>query len=404
MNRILRFAAVAAMGAISSLVAMAASGRGSDVSFQGEVRRIEQESADKGKIVVRLNGAELPVWIDAETQIDSQGNIIKMEDLDMGHYVQVIGFFSPSGVVAKEVQLFDDRGAEFRIRGTIDSVERAGAQAVIRIGTATILAGDSTKIVRRGTEDRWNASQLESGQEIDVRGTLEDGRFVAGSMLVGKRLDDGITVRFDGTLQKVEGRRLVLDTKGGGTAVVVMDDSTVVKGDFSKETEFEVSGKLNENLEVEADWVRSEASAMDDHGNHPEPGDDNGGNPSPNPAPVAVRKGISLAATPAGSGMSGHADIAYETISGEIEQQFEVEFEDAQPGQAYQIEVGVGSAGTVSGGSVTADDRGRAKVKFTNKPGVGRNLGSLLPAGKDVRNISGVRVLLSSVAVLTGQF
>jgi len=356
-SRIFRGKAVLVMSAACTLGSMKAFERGTDVTFRGELRRLEQESINKGKIVVRLNEAELPVRISTETQIESHGNIIGMDDLGVGHFVQVVGFFSTSGIEAKQVQVLDDRGAEFRIRGTIDSVRKSGNTTVIGLSAGNIVA------------------------------------------------DDGVRVRFEGTLQRVEGRRLFPDTRGGGAAVVVLDDSTVLKSSINLNQEYEVSGRLNLQLEVVADWVESEVEPLDDHGIDPKPIDDNKGKDNPPPDKTAmVRKEINLNSVVTGSGLVGHAGLSFSPVAGNSQQEFEVETEDSVAGKEYQIEIVFGGVGTISLGSLTADSKGRGKAKFATNASGGNDPGSPLPAGVDVRNITGVRVLLNGTPVLAGQF
>jgi hypothetical protein len=193
-----------------------------------------------------------------------------------------------------------------------------------------------------------------------------------------------------------------------------MDDSTNRMGSLTPGREVEVRGRLNEKLEVEAGWVKSDDAPTngqdDNNGNHGNgnTGGGTGGNTGGNgnngmPGASPVRKSIALTAA-AGLRIEGQAEIEIEVESSRIEQQFEVEIEKAEAGREYRISVDLSGAGTSDLGTLVTDSQGRAKVKFTTKAGVGSSLSGLLPAGKTVADIAAVRVLLGGAVVLTGRF
>ncbi|MCH8173722.1 MAG: hypothetical protein IIC59_00920 [Proteobacteria bacterium] len=87
-----------------------------------------------------------------------------------------------------------------------------------------------------------------------------------------------------------------------------------------------------------------------------------------------------------------------------MEQELEIELEDATAGGTYTILVFFGDE-SVALGSITANDHGIIEAEYeTGADDPDRDLSALLPDGRDVRDITGVQILLDGNVVLEGDF
>jgi hypothetical protein len=122
-------------------------------------------------------------------------------------------------------------------------------------------------------------------------------------------------------------------------------------------------------------------------------------------APIEFEREISLSPVPSGATIRGEAEIEIEVEDGRQQQEFKLEVSHAQPNTEYRIMVDVASSGHVDFGTFRTNSEGSAEVKFSTSPREPqRDLRSLLPAGKTVRDFVSVRVLLGNTIVLQGTF
>ena len=377
---------------IASLIFLSSSiayGKGADLSFRGTVKKIETTSTGNGTVTLHLVGFDIPLKVDAETDIESHGDTVGLAGLSVGDFVKVSGFFSTSGIVAQEIQILDEEKGEFRLRGDISKVSTATGGTTITVLGVAILVDADTKIERRGPAGGFTTSDFVVGMQVDASGNEEGDKLVAKRVKVGNRDSDVVRVRFEGKVAKINGANFSVDTDGGGMVEVITNSSTKVIGTVAVGKTVDVRGTLNSDLKVVAETVK-----VDDEGE----GDrDKKGD--------KTHKEIRLSPVTAGDAARGTAQIEYELEDGQPEQEFEVEIEKAQPNKDYKILVGISTAGTVDFGTLTTDLSGKGKVKFASHPkGQERDINKFVPSGKDVRNFTKVQITLDGKVVIEGSF
>ncbi|MCH8264728.1 MAG: hypothetical protein IIC10_04955 [Proteobacteria bacterium] len=118
----------------------------------------------------------------------------------------------------------------------------------------------------------------------------------------------------------------------------------------------------------------------------------------------SIEVGAEISLNSASSELNGKAETRYRETDGSVSQKFEIEIEDAVAGASYVIVVLFGSE-SVEFGSITANDLGVAEVEYeTGDDDPDLDLSALLPDGRDVRDITGVQILLDGNVVLEGDF
>lgn len=372
----------------------AAFGRGNEVQFSGTVIRLDLTSSTQGTITLRVMGLEVPVRITGDTEIETDGDEIGLKGIRAGDFVKVSGFFTNSAIVAREIEVVDRGIGEFRLRGPITSVRLSGSGTIITILGVDVLVDANTKIERRGPDGGFTASNLSAGLFVDMRGTQRDGQLVAARVKVGDREDDAIRVQFAGRITRVDTGRLVIDTEGGSTAVVLISSATVVVGTPAVGQFAEVRGTLNQRLEVVSARVRIKANKDADE-------DDE----RPPEGAVNFEKKISLSPA-AGITARGIAEIELEQRESVLMQKLEIEIEKAQPSTEFRIRVEISPSAMVDFGTLPTNREGSAEVKFTSAPRDGqRDIRPLLPAGKTVRDFVKIQILnRNGAVVLEGRF
>lgn len=365
-------------------------GRGPDLTFRGTVSKIENTSTVNGTVTIRVVGFDVPIKVDATTDIESHGDSVGLAGLAVNDFVKVAGFFSSSGIVAKEIQILEkekDTG-EFRLRGNITKVSTDSAGTTITLLGVAVLVDANTKIERRGPDGGFTAKDLAVDMQADAQGTEKDGKLVASRVKVGNREDDLIKVRFEGRIISIKTDILVVDTESGGVAEVLKSSSTKVIGTLVVGKMVEVKGTLNSKLQVVADLIKVDGEEEDQ---------DNKG--------AEVHKEIKLSPSSKDAEIKGKAGIEYKKEEGKVEQEFMVEIEKGNSKTDYKIGVEISSSGTVDFGTLTTDANGKGKVKFTSNPkGDERDINKFLPSGKDVRDFKKVQITLAGKVVLEGSF
>lgn len=376
---------IASMIFLSSSIAY---GKGADLSFRGTVKKIETTSTG-GTVTLHLVGFDIPLKVDAETDIESHGDSVGLAGLSVGDFVKVSGFFSTSGIVAQEIQILDEEKGEFRLRGDISKVNTALGGTTITVLGVEVLVNANTKIERRGPAGGFTASDLVVGMQVDASGNEEDNKLVAKRVKVGNRESDVVRVRFEGKIASIKGANFFVDTDGGGMVEVITNSSTKVIGTLAVGKTVDVKGVLNSDLKVVADSVKVDGEGDDDRDNERD----------------KIKKEIKLSPVTAGTAIRGSAGVEYEIEDGKLEQEFEVEIDKAQPNKEYKILVEISTAGAVDFGALTTDGRGKGRVKFVSQPkGQDRDINKFVPSGKDVRNFTRVQITLDGKAVIEGSF
>lgn len=379
-------------------------GRGTDLSFRGTVTMVEStpagsNSVGTGTVSVRAVGFDIPVQVNAETDIESHGDKVGIDGIAAGQFVKVSGFFSAAGIFAKEIQILDKADNEFRLRGSISNIRRSASETTITVLGVDVLVNTDTKIERRGPDGGFTAGELAVGMQVDTRGAQQDDKLVATRVKVGNREDDAVEIRFEGTITSISSDKneLMVDTAGGGTAVVLKTAGTKLKGTLAVGTLIEVKGTLNKDLAVVADTIK--ADGVDVHE----------AKEKEKQRPENVRKEIKLsppADAKSTDGLKGSASITYKKEGTKVDQEFEVEIEKADPKAEYSIGVHIaGMTGPAEFGKFKPDSKGNIKVKFSTSPkGTELGISTLLPTGRDVRDLGQVQIFLNGQVVLERSF
>ncbi len=329
-------------------------------------------------------GFEISVAVSADTDVQSEGDELKLSDVAVGDFVRVSGTFINSGIIANEIIIIDRGDGEFRLRGHITNAQSTSDGRVVTLLGIDILVDSKTILERRGPAGGITAADLVPNLLIDVRGFHDDGKFIATRVKVGNREDDPIRVHFKGNIVTVTTNRLTIDTgSGGATAVVLIGTATVITGRIAPGQFVDVTGTLNANLEVVATRIRAKSDERDD--------DDF--------RPVTIfEKRVAILPVGTGGSIKGEAEAQLESSQGRVEQEFEIEFRGAQPRTFYSIRVDVSGVGSVLLGTVQTNSEGNAEKNFGN-------LAGLLPASKTVRDITKVQILTSGgIVVAEGSF
>ena len=367
--------------------------KGTEVRFRGTVTRIDRNSAVSGTVTLRVMTLEVPVKVNSDTEIEA-GDEIGLAGLQVGDFVKVDGHFSSAGIVAEEIEVLDEFVNTFRLRGLISAVRATPSGLVITVLGVDVLMDANTQLEQRGSPGPFPVSSLAIGMSVDVRGTLQNNVLLATRVKVGPRDGDAIEVEFEGKITSLNAGRLLVDTEGGGNAVVLFNSSTEIQGTLAVGKFVEVEGILNSSLEVVAREIKVDGDDDRDADDDDDDEDDD-----------EFEKQIRLVATSPGSAITGSAKIELESEHGTTKQEFEVEIEKAAPNTTLRIRVQIAGSGVFDFGQLVTDGDGKAKVRFRSDPsGSDRALLPLLPSGKTVVDFQRVEITNNIVVVLTGQF
>jgi Domain of unknown function (DUF5666) len=365
--------------------------KGSDIQFQGTVSRVDFASPTNSSITLRVMGFDVVVKVTADTDVDFHGDEAELSDIKVGDFVKVNGFFMNSGITAKEIDIVDRGDGEFRLRGLITAVRPVTGGTLITVLGVDILVNPDTKVERRGPTAGFTAADLAVNQNADARGFHRDGQFIATRVKVGNRDEDAIRVHFEGKITAVVPGRLTVDTEGGSSAIVLITSTTIVTGTPEVGKFVEVHGTLNSSLQVVASRIQVRSTRDDDEPSRPI---------------SKFEKKISILPVGAVSSVRGESEVELEQQGTVVEQQFEIEFKNAQVNTDYSVRVEVAGAGAVTLGTAHTNREGQAEMHLKSPARPGQpDLAALLPAGKTVRDITKVQILTTGgVVVAEGTF
>lgn len=380
----------------------------SEIKFTSVVNSVNQSSELEGTIEVSLQGALVPIMVNADTEIEESGDYVPISALSVGDNVRVDAFFADSGIVAEEITIVDREREQFRLRGEIEALTSSDFSAVLTIMGVDIVVNNTTVITRRGGGDGNSVapSLLVVGDLVNVSGRYNDGIMLAERIHVGERQHGYVEV--DGTVTALTDATMSVDIGDGLIVLVFIDADTAVRGNLVAGAYVEIEGQFNADLSILGFEI-----AMDDDGDFDAdddyarglPGDDRGRNDVDDSGQTTSRIGREIRLRSDSTSLKGTAEYFYENKGSVSEQELEVEIDDARAGDVFTIVVLFGDA-RVEFGTLEADGRGEAEVEFDtdfDDPGE-LDLSPLLPAGKDVRDITAIEILLNGTSVLQGQF
>jgi hypothetical protein len=230
-----------------------------EVEFTATVAVIYPGSDGAGTIDVSVSGTTLKVVVDAETDITSGESEITLSDLIAGDVIKVEGKFSSEGVLASSIEkLTSDAENGFEVRGQITKVELTDTSVLISLAGITVTADRLMKTSGRPSTV-VDVADLPVGTAVSIEGTVSGSAWNATSVHVfsdkGKKKKD--VVRFEGTIVEpfTEG---LIQVKVEGTETiqpVIIGPDTKTCGTLAVGAVVEVKGKLNAELQIEADVV-----------------------------------------------------------------------------------------------------------------------------------------------------
>lgn len=393
--------------------------KGSEIKFNSEVVAVSKTADNEGVITVTVLGIDVPVIVNIDTEIEESGEEIELAGVSAGDFVKINAFFADEGIVADEVEVLDERSQQFRIRGTVTATDTVGDSTVITVMGVEISLDSSTAITRRGSGSGNSVApaELVVGDEVNVRGGLTNGLLHGARIHVGSR-EQG-TIELEGDITAITDSGFSLSIEGGGSTDIVVDDSTAVSGEIAVGAFVEIEGQLNGDLSVLAFEVVIDVDGdgdADDDNQRARRGSGNSGNNNGNGNgnsdndddsdnnSESIDVGSEITLTSDSLDVNGRAETSYELENGEVEQELEVEFEDASAGTVFTLSVSFGDQ-SVDFGSITADEEGSAEVEFkTGDDDAAQDLLTLLPDGTDVRDITAVQLSADGEIVLEGSF
>ena len=394
---------LALMGLLAATLTSSLYAKGTDVRFQATVNAIDATSETDATVTVQVEGFEIPIIVNSDTEIELAGEEVGLAGLSVGDFIKIAAFFSPEGITAEEMSILDGSEGEFRLRGRITAAGDVTGGTLITVISVPVLVTDDTIIERRGSDEPITRSDLLPDMLADARGIFVDPDLVARALIIGSRGSDRIKVELDGTISALGDTMIMVDTDGGGSVPVLITDDTKVHGDLIEGQFVEVKGTLEEveaELKVVAFLIK-----VDEDGDGDADDDHRGGGEG---EPLKTRRGIRL--EPAeGVELEGEVETEFlETPGGQQIQELEIALHRTERDAVFHLLVYIEDT-AFDFGMIQANDGGRVKVKFRSH-GAGQtpDIRSLLPVDATVADITKVEVVEvldeDVIVVLTGVF
>lgn len=371
--------------------------KGSDLSFTGLVAAVDQVNSTEGKVTISIHGIEFAIIVNGDTEIHSDADEIELADISVGDFVKMNSFFSGEGIAAEEIEILDQRSEQFRLRGAISAVDTIGDETAITVMGVDIIIDSSTEISVRGSGAEILPADLMAGDLVNVRGGSTNGLLVATALHVGVREQGDIEI--EGVIVEMSEASIKVDINNGASLRAIIDENTSIGGTLELGAFVEVEGRFNTGLSIIASEivvdVDGDGDADDEEQSSSGRGDDLN----------VVQAGAEINLVSDGSDINGKAETKYVEEAGEVEQELEIELEDAPVDTTYDIVVYFGNE-SVEFGSFTTNSFGSAEAEYKTNPDESGELplSDLLPEGLDVRDITAVEIYLGGDVLLEGEF
>jgi len=372
-------------------------GRSDVIHFKGILLRVESGTPlKKPTILVRVATAELSLVVNDDAVIEASGDRnLKLDNLSVGQFLDLEVAFTGQGLFVKKIELEKNPENHFRVDGLIDTEPTVPDETkpdetkLTVIGIPFWLDAD-TRIHAVGRDPKsLTASALKPGDRVDVQGVQEGGRLVARRLTVGFPKAEDQPIRFEGLIIEVisSDGKLTLDLKVGdaGRAVVHLTPETKVVGTPKVGLLAQVTGFLDDDLNVTAASVRVDANG---NGNVDDDEDDD--DDKDDDRPKSHRVEITLVPPTPNSAARGSAS-AMSNPSGET---FSVKADHLENRVSYQIVV------TSMAGAHTfpAESNGGGHLSFSAKS-------PWPPTPVSVKSFKAeVKIVRQGVVVLSGTF
>jgi uncharacterized protein DUF5666 len=357
------------------------------IAFTGKITQIETSSTST-KLTVSLlkppsSNVQVTVLVNGFTELKGPGDVtLPMTSLSSGQFIAVEGVFTSAGIAASQVEVEAEPAVqnEFRIRGTVDSVDTSGGTTSLTIGGVTVSVPSTTQVdMRNDNELKTAITNLSAGLQVDIEGTIQNGQLVASQIEIGDKLEDNVDLDFHGTVTATNGDKISVQIakKPSITVDVTITSQTRTQGTIAVGSDVEVQGRMSGDFSIVADKIEV-AGAMEDEAEQNDA----------NQNQVKNEREIQLTpTTSAPMGAQGSAEIEFETEEGQADQKLKVDVRGLGAGTSFSVQVSFGG-GFVSVGSLMTDPQGRGEFQLHCTATCNG-----FPTGKDVRDITSVQVV-----------
>ena len=234
--------------------------KGAELKFESAVKAVSQTDVSEGTVTVVINGFDVDLVVNGDTEIHAEGNEVTLDELNIGDAVRVTAFFGEEGIVAEEILVLQMRGEQFRLRGHITEVESDALEidgeflTRLQLLGVDVFVGSETRITQRGVGfgNQVPVENLTAGLLVDMHGHFDE-QLMARRIHIGSRQLGEIEL--DGEVLNSSEDGFTLRLENGVEVVVIIDENTVVGGDIEDGALVEVEGMLNEELAIVATEV-----------------------------------------------------------------------------------------------------------------------------------------------------
>lgn len=269
---------------LSALFAHTIQAKDSQLEFVSTVVEITPsvENDNEGVVTILVKGFEVPIMVNMDTKIE-EGDEIGLAGLFSGDSVKIEAFFADDGnIFAEEIKILERMGEHFRFKGEITNVqfdadpaspEAMGVTIMTVLGVDVLVEVD-TPITRSGSGrgNRVSPLELTVGDIVDVRGNFDGVSLWADRIHVGNKPLGQIEI--DGEIMGATPEGFTINISRDGSATVVIDADTSIRGQLTEGAFVRVEGMLNEELAILASEISVRGSKQGGNGNSEEEGDD----------------------------------------------------------------------------------------------------------------------------------
>lgn len=391
---------------------------GSELKFTATVHSIDPSDVDSGVVTISVQEIEVPIQVNGDTEIEGDGIVLALSDLNIGDRVKVDAYFAEPGIVANEITVIIPRDPSFDFKGELSAVtpedmlpegiefsgtptstSSVGYTSITILGTDVFLSEETNIYSGNPPWEPMDSSELSAGDFTVVTGGF-DGVLWAERILVGYR--EVGEIELDGTIITLDDRQFVVDIEGGGTTTVVINEDTRISGELAIGLMVEIEGMLNSELAVVATEI-----VVDTDGDGE--ADDDNRRARPTLPPQAQGRGLGL--DPFHTGMetalrsdsrSTEAIVKIRDMQtpGTSRMSFNLKLMNAPSDTAFTVIASFGVT-DVEFGSVLTDEDGMAELDYDSRPNrPDHTLNSMIPDGFSLRDITSVQIMMGDSVIL----
>lgn len=392
---IFRSVLITTLALLGLVLTSAGFAKGTELKFDSEIRSVSQTDEATGTVTVVINGFEVPVSVNTDTEIYNAGNEILLEELEVGSAVAVEAFLGDGAITAEEIRVLQMRNEHFRLYGQVSEVV-SGSQDLDSESDAhlTLLGVDAyltseTRITQRGS-GMGNAvpmSAISVGSTVDLYGHYED-RLIVDRLHIGSRQLGNI--EFDGEVLMVDGDTVTVLPEEGGEITVIVNSETNVAGELAPGAFIEVEGMLDQELSVVASSIGvdtdEDGDADDDHRRYRD---------VDTPEQAMARFSATLTPVQTDSTLSGSVRFNFPPV----EKTLHLEVEGASPNVTMSVML-IAANRVLDLGTIETDAEGEVEVTLT----FGDAGAPSLPQSVAIGEIQEIELSVDGAPVLTGVF